>query len=650
MDLDRLPPSALRFPGWNEPPPPLARGVGALEEPGGSASFESGYLSLRGSGPEGSSESGGADPGPRSPPGQGQAERRRKVEFFRKLGYSSEEVVGALQKHGVEADTNTILGELVKHGMALREREPAQAPQEAPEAPPVPRARPAPSSPPAQPVPSEEEEGDHLRPVVIDGSNVAMSHGDKDTFSCRGILLAVSWFLDRGHKDVTVFVPSWRKEQPRSDVAITDQHILHDLEKKSILVFTPSRRVGGKRVVCYDDRFIVKLAYESDGIVVSNDVYRDLQAERPEWKKFIEEHLLMYSFVNDKFMPPDDPLGRHGPSLDNFLRKTPAVPEHKKQQCPYGKKCTYGIKCKFYHPERPHQLQRSVADELRANARLSPTRGAPATKEERRSWRPSHGEFWGSAPTEGEKVSLQKVLAEKTNSTHKARHGNVPPLFLKGGARCVPTQKSHSYRSSDQYQLPPRDSAAHVSQDHLDSGIGSLESQLSEMWPSPSASHVKGSQKELLGGGHYRCQVPAYQVPPGPGSRSYGQYLPQSFLPYSAEASPSGQVAPRSFPGYSVATNSPLGPGREYWSEPYRPGPAVHQDLPRAHCPAYEDSSCPWATPDSFAEERAKVHIKLCGIFHPHLVDAVMSRFPQLLDPQQLAVEILTYKTQHPGV
>lgn len=37
-----------------------------------------------------------------------------------------------------------------------------------------------------------------------------------------------------------------------------------------------------------------------------------------------------------RFMPPDDPLGRHGPSLENFLRKRPVVPEHKKQPCPYG--------------------------------------------------------------------------------------------------------------------------------------------------------------------------------------------------------------------------------------------------------------------------------------------------------------------------
>ncbi|XP_058699901.1 probable ribonuclease ZC3H12C isoform X1 [Poecile atricapillus] len=195
------------------------------------------------------------------------------------------------------------------------------------------------------------------------------SHGNKEVFSCRGIKLAVDWFLERGHKDVTVFVPAWRKEQSRPDALITDQEILRKLEKEKILVFTPSRRVQGRRVVCYDDRFIVKLAFESDGIIVSNDNYRDLANEKPEWKKFIDERLLMYSFVNDKFMPPDDPLGRHGPSLDNFLRKKPIVPEHKKQPCPYGKKCTYGHKCKYYHPERGNQPQRSVADELRAMSR-----------------------------------------------------------------------------------------------------------------------------------------------------------------------------------------------------------------------------------------------------------------------------------------
>jgi hypothetical protein len=59
-----------------------------------------------------------------------------------------------------------------------------------------------------------------LLPIVVDGSNLAMSHGNKDVFSCKGIWLCVSWFQMRGHKDITVFVPKWRKESSRPDAPI----------------------------------------------------------------------------------------------------------------------------------------------------------------------------------------------------------------------------------------------------------------------------------------------------------------------------------------------------------------------------------------------------------------------------------------------
>ncbi|KAJ0055401.1 hypothetical protein NL108_017151, partial [Boleophthalmus pectinirostris] len=111
------------------------------------------------------------------------------------------------------------------------------------------------------------------------------------------------------------------------------QHILRELEKRKLLVFTPSKRVNGKRIVCHDDRYIVKLAYDTDGLIVSNDLYRDLQRENPEWKRFIQERLIMFTFVNNMFMPPDDPMGRHGPSLDDLRRKSPIV--QKKGPCPY---------------------------------------------------------------------------------------------------------------------------------------------------------------------------------------------------------------------------------------------------------------------------------------------------------------------------
>ncbi|XP_027489789.1 probable ribonuclease ZC3H12D [Corapipo altera] len=295
-----------------------------------------------------------------------------KLDLFCKLGYGKQDICKVLENLGPEALEDDVLKELIRMGS-----KPQALENQAQPSPLKLVARGSCSTTPGLKWLGEDESdsSDSLRPIVIDGSNVAMSHGNKEVFSCWGIQLAVDWFRERGHTYIKVFVPLWRKEPPRQDSPIADQHILEELEKQSILVYTPSRKVKGKRVVCYDDRYIVKVAYEKDGVIVSNDHYRDLQNENPEWKWFIEQRLLMYSFVSNRFMPPDDPLGRHGPTLDNFLRKKPVLPEKKLQPCPYGKKCTYGNKCKFYHPERLRQAQLSVADELRAKTKVLLTLG-----------------------------------------------------------------------------------------------------------------------------------------------------------------------------------------------------------------------------------------------------------------------------------
>ena len=67
-------------------------------------------------------------------------------------------------------------------------------------------------------------------------------------------------------------------------------------------------------------------------------------------------------------MPPEDPLGRSGPTLDNFLRKVPIDPRPRPQDCPFGKKCTYGNKCRFYHPERGFGHQKLVSETLKEQA------------------------------------------------------------------------------------------------------------------------------------------------------------------------------------------------------------------------------------------------------------------------------------------
>lgn len=66
-------------------------------------------------------------------------------------------------------------------------------------------------------------------------------------------------------------------------------------------------------------------------------------------------------------MPPDDPLGRSGPTLDNFLRSQPKKGDPP-PPCPYAKKCTYGNKCKYHHPERGPLPHKTVTERLSEHA------------------------------------------------------------------------------------------------------------------------------------------------------------------------------------------------------------------------------------------------------------------------------------------
>ncbi|XP_071356931.1 LOW QUALITY PROTEIN: ribonuclease ZC3H12A [Trachinotus anak] len=586
-----------------------------------------------------------------------------QMDFFHKLGYSTAQVLAVQQKFGPSMDTDKVLGELVRIGAS---REGKQGPVTTMSVL-VPRGDVQAVGPTLQlpvtvasPQSREEnsEDEDALRPVVIDGSNVAMSHGNKEVFSCLGIQLAVNFFLDRGHTEITVFVPSWRKEQPRPDAPITDQHILRDLERKKILVFTPSRRFAGKRVVCNDDCFIVKLAYETDGIIVSNDMYRDLQGERPEWKRFIEERLLMYSFVNNKFMPPDDPLGRHGPTLENFLRRFPKT--QKKQQCPYGKKCTYGIKCKFHHPERAKQSSRSVADELRDNAKH------PSTAQKQPSA--------CSSPQPGQSLLVVKDMAEKLTLGHDS--GSVK----KDNKNEHVAQLKTSHRSSKRATSRKEKTSQHSSSDHssvrnddsqeqLDSGLGSIDSQPKEP-PRNLCDHQYGPTYRSWQHSHSVRQqyCPPRSAPcsccthgpPFRGAAPAFQHQNQhhSIGPVSSHSSDMVPYGPPHFQGYAYPVSMPAYsqptdfqhrrahncPQQLYWSDPFGGHPQVVHNLlgERSQWEPPQGTQ-----PSPSREEREVVRKKLLAIFSASLVDAAMDMFPQMMDPQKLVAEILMLQTQN---
>ncbi|XP_014603055.1 PREDICTED: NEDD4-binding protein 1-like isoform X2 [Polistes canadensis] len=150
-----------------------------------------------------------------------------------------------------------------------------------------------------------------LREIIIDGCNVAMAYTHGKVFSEIGLKLVIDYFQQRGHS-VKVFVPQHKRS--------FSHPLLEKLWKEGTVVFTPSRNIGGKNITSYDDRFILEYATICKGIVVSLDQYRDLYTEKPEWRDTIENRLLAPTFVGNYVMFPDDPLGRDGPTLAQFLR------------------------------------------------------------------------------------------------------------------------------------------------------------------------------------------------------------------------------------------------------------------------------------------------------------------------------------------
>lgn len=573
-------------------------------------------------------------------------ELRLRVDFFRKLGYSSAEAKAALRKLGLSTDTNSVLGELVRSRTGtLPGPDGDERAQKDPLLPPSWTHGPC-RTPQLRERKNAETE---LRPVVIDGSNVAMSHGNKEVFSCRGIQLAVNFFLDRGHNSITVFVPTWRKEQPRPDAPITDQHVLMELEKRKVVVFTPSRRVGGKRVVCYDDRFIVKVAYESEGVIVSNDTYRDLQGERPEWKKCIEERLLMFSFVNDKFMPPDDPLGRHGPSLDNFLRKKPLPSEQKRQLCPYDKKCTYGIKCKFYHPERSNQSYLSLADELREKAQISSVKEERSARLSPRPFQsdpgPAHYAF-----SHLQESNTEHMGDRQQSSSHPGQVRENTPLqyWEDPNHMACPSTGGPCQKEWPGLHSVPSHYFTNASHEYLDSGLGSYESiQYSD-------SHRLRPQSNHAGPRHHPetnnqpcrcCSHVVHQHGDSKRQHNYDTYPPSMF--------PAG-VPQQNGLHYSGAPRHQ----QRYWSDPFQGLPQARTScsLPNSasHSSSYKQDQyhswgqqqSPAATAAAYDPRRSELRKKLQAIFNPHQVDTVMEMFPHVMNAEKLAAEILNLKAQ----
>ena len=151
----------------------------------------------------------------------------------------------------------------------------------------------------------------NLRPVVIDGNDVGLLGSRQTiTFSFVRLRTAVAFFEQRGNP-VYVILPNWRKDQlmASSPIINSEMEALADLESKGVVHMTPSKRLGPRHIKCDDDLTILSFAVKKEGVILSNDNFKRFLNYSDDYKNIIEERVLMYSFIDDMFMPAMDPLG-----------------------------------------------------------------------------------------------------------------------------------------------------------------------------------------------------------------------------------------------------------------------------------------------------------------------------------------------------
>lgn len=90
---------------------------------------------------------------------------------------------------------------------------------------------------------------------------------------------------------------------------------METLKRDGKIVLTPCKKLTGKSVSSYDDRFIIDLAIGFDAAIISNDNYRDL-AQESESNFFLM--CLQFNFIN-LFIPSSSRISRNYRVKSNWI-------------------------------------------------------------------------------------------------------------------------------------------------------------------------------------------------------------------------------------------------------------------------------------------------------------------------------------------
>jgi len=182
---------------------------------------------------------------------------------------------------------------------------------------------------------SKSTNSENLKPIIIDGGNVACNHGKKDrSYSCRGIAIMVRFFHDLGHHKIHVVVSGTRYNFSGANNPPTrdENGVLRRLEEMGLLCQSPTSEVNSHQVCSYDDRYMVSIAQNNGGVIISNDRFDDLSADKHLNGKYVR---IGFAFADDTILLHQD-FSRDGrKSLSQLLAFSEREKEELKTQNQY---------------------------------------------------------------------------------------------------------------------------------------------------------------------------------------------------------------------------------------------------------------------------------------------------------------------------
>jgi len=163
-----------------------------------------------------------------------------------------------------------------------------------------------------------------FRPVIIDGCNICheaqktADDAENNKFYVKGLKLAYDCFKDKGYEDNQINIIM--KHIPEALRTNDFNRVIGEFQDKRILTFAPSRHSGPYGLVkSDDDLFILNIAKQFNAVVLSRDHYRKEKWKHPEYDDIISYRVLQPTFMREKCILPDDPLGPDGPTIKTFL-------------------------------------------------------------------------------------------------------------------------------------------------------------------------------------------------------------------------------------------------------------------------------------------------------------------------------------------